>query len=381
MTHKVYITKAGKFLPNQGIENDEMEEYLGFINHLPSKSKQIVLRNNGIKQRFYALDKKGNPTHSNSQIVALAIRNMFDNNIDEIKKIDLLSCGTSTPDQMIPSHGLMVHGWLPEANGIEVVSLSGVCCSGMHALKYAYMSIKCGEVANAVSTGSERVSPLLKSSCFENEVTNLSLLEENPYLSFEKDFLRWMLSDGAAAFLLQNKPNENSISLRIDWIEGVSYANETETCMYMACEKVEDGVLKSYMDYSSSEIIEHSIMSIKQDIKLLSKHVVSFAVSGVKSALRKNKISVDEIDYFLPHISSEFFRSKLSEKLDAEGMGIPQEKWFTNLTTVGNVGAGSIYLMLEELFHSNTLKKGQKILMFVPESARFSYMYGLLTVC
>ena len=45
-------------------------------------------------------------------IAALAIRNMFDNNVDEIKKNDLLSCGTSTPDQMIPSHELMVHGWL-----------------------------------------------------------------------------------------------------------------------------------------------------------------------------------------------------------------------------------------------------------------------------
>jgi 3-oxoacyl-[acyl-carrier-protein] synthase-3 len=46
-----------------------------------------------------------------------------------------------------------------------------------------------------------------------------------------------MLSDGAAAFLLSDKPNADGLSLRVDWIEGVSYANEMETCMYMACEK------------------------------------------------------------------------------------------------------------------------------------------------
>jgi 3-oxoacyl-[acyl-carrier-protein] synthase-3 len=52
-----------------------------------------------------------------------------------------------------------------------------------------------------------------------------------------------------------------------------------------------------------------------------------------------------------------------------------------NLKTKGNVGAGSIYIMLEELFNNGTLKKGDKILLAVPESARFSYAFSYLTVC
>ncbi|MCF6297190.1 MAG: hypothetical protein L3J08_04275, partial [Flavobacteriaceae bacterium] len=60
---------------------------------------------------------------------------------------------------------------------------------------------------------------------------------------------------------------------------------------------------------------------------------------------------------------------------------IPWEKWFMNLSKVGNIGAGSIYIMLEELVQSGKLKKGDKILLSVPESARFSYAYSLLTVC
>ncbi len=62
-------------------------------------------------------------------------------------------------------------------------------------------------------------------------------------------------------------------------------------------------------------------------------------------------------------------------------LNIPEEKWFSNLSQVGNVGAGSIYLMVDELFKSNKIKKGDKILLAVPESARFSYVFGLLTVC
>jgi 3-oxoacyl-[acyl-carrier-protein] synthase-3 len=59
---------------------------------------------------------------------------------------------------------------------------------------------------------------------------------------------------------------------------------------------------------------------------------------------------------------------------------VDDEKWFLNLPKVGNVGAASVMLMLEELFNSGRLQKGNKIMLMVPESARFSYAYALLTV-
>lgn len=380
MTNEVYITNAGKFLPNQPVSNDEMEDYLGMIHHLSSKSRRIVLRNNGIKSRYYAIDKNGVATHTNSQMASLAIRNMMDNDPEKIKAIDLLCCGTSSPDQMMPSHGVMVHGWLPESSAIEVVSPSGVCCSGMHALKYAWMAVRLGEAKNAVASGSERLSRILRSDVFEEEANKLEAAEKNPYITFDKEFLRWMLSDGAGALLLRNTKNENGISLRIDGLEGVSYAHLVEPCMYMASEKLEGGVLKSYMDYSPSEIIDHSILAIKQDIKLLGENIVELGYLLFKPLYEKFKIKSSDIDYFLPHLSSEFFRNKIAEKLDSNDMTIPQEKWFTNLSTLGNVGAGSVYMMLEELFNSGKLKKGEKIFLLVPESSRFSYMYALLTV-
>ena len=150
--------------------------------------------------------------------------------------------------------------------------------------------------------------------------------------------------------------------------------------MYMASEKLETGELKSYMDYSAPEILNQSILSIKQDVKLLSEHIVPRGFDKLKLILERRNISVDEIDYFLPHMSSHFFKDKIAYQLSSNGMAIPEEKWFTNLHSVGNVGAGSIYLMVDELFKSGKLKKGDKVLLAVPESSRFSYMFGLLTV-
>ncbi|HMX80741.1 MAG TPA: beta-ketoacyl-ACP synthase III [Ferruginibacter sp.] len=379
--NEVYITNTASYFPNSPVSNDEMEEYLGYINGQPSKSKRIVLRNNGITNRYYALTKDRKITHTNAQITAEAVKALLGNDAAKLKNIDLLSCGTSSPDQVMPSHGVMVHGLLPEMNPIEVVSPAGVCCAGMHALKYAYLAIKTGDASLAVATGSERFSALLVSDVFEDEAKKLKELEENPYIGFEKEFLRWMLSDGAAAFLMTNKKNENGLSLRVEWLEGFSFANEMEACMYSASEKQKDGSLKGYMEYTPDEIMNRSILSIKQDVKLLSEHIVPLGGVGLKAALDKHGVKSDEVDYFLPHMSSHFFKDKIFQRLIENGNGIPYDKWFVNLSTVGNVGAASVYLMVDELYHSGKLKPGDKILLLVPESARFSYMYSLLTVC
>ncbi len=380
MSNQVYINSTSAYFPNNPVSNDEMEEYLGFIDGRPSKSKKIVLRNNGIINRYYALEKGGKSTHTNAQMTALAVKELFKDDPDKIKEIELLSCGTSSPDQVMPSHGVMTHGWLPEANSIEVVSPAGVCCAGMHAIKYAYLAIKSGETKLAVATGSERFSGLLVSDVFEEEAQKLKEMEENPFIAFQKDFLRWMLSDGASAFLMSDKPNETGLSLRLDWIEGASYANEMDTCMYMGGEKMEDGSLKGFMDYTPEEIMNKSIFSVKQDITLLSDNIVHLGGKKIKEIMDRKGLTSKDVDYFLPHISSDFFKTKIYDLVEYYGGGIPYEKWFINLYTVGNVGAASVYLMINELFHSGRLKKGERILLLVPESARFSYMYALLTV-
>jgi 3-oxoacyl-[acyl-carrier-protein] synthase-3 len=107
MNKGVYITRLAKFLPNKAVSNDKMEKYLGMIGNKPSLARRIVLRNNGIKNRYYALDEHGNTTHTNAEITALAIKNLTDKKFS-IKDIELLACGTTSPDQLLPSHAVMV---------------------------------------------------------------------------------------------------------------------------------------------------------------------------------------------------------------------------------------------------------------------------------
>ena len=377
--NKVYINAIEKYMPNSPVSNDEMEGFLGLINGNESKSRGLILRNNKIRTRYYALDKNGKPTHTNAKLTALAVNKVLGNNID-LSEIQLLTAGTSSPDTIQPAHALMVHGELETKHQMEVMSAHGTCNAGMLSLKYAYLSILSGEVSNAVSAASEIFSTWMNSKNFENEIDKRKEIEDNPYIAFEKDFLRWMLSDGAVAALLQDKPNEKGISLKIDWIDVTSYANELKTCMYAGCIKDEDGEVKGWRELSPDEQNIQSVFSLKQDARYLQKHIINCGVDHLKKVSKKKKLNIDEVDWFLPHLSSMFFKDEAYNKLKDGGFNIPKEKWFINLPKIGNVGAASAMLMLEELFNSGNLKTGEKILVMVPESARFSSTYMLLTV-
>jgi len=375
---EVYITKVGKYLPNVAVSNDEMESYLGLINEAASKARRIILRNNRITSRYYAVDKNGKSTHNNAELTKLAIDSLFDDSFTA-KEMELLSCGTSTPDNFLPSHAAMVHGLLKNQS-VELNSSTGVCCAGMNSLKFGYLSVKSGNTQNAVCTGSEKVSSWMRSEKYEQEVANLKNLEEQPIIAFKKDFLRWMLSDGAGAFLLQNQP-KGELSLKIEWMEAFSYAHELEACMYAGGDKLETGEIKPWSDYKPEEWLQYSVFSIKQDVKLLDEHILNKGALSMSEAMAKHNITSEDIDYFLPHVSSHYFVEGLKKQLAEKGVGVADDKWFMNLGRVGNVGSASIYLALEELFNSGKLKKGQKILLSVPESGRFSFAYAYLTVC
>ncbi|KAF2328363.1 MAG: beta-ketoacyl-ACP synthase III [Flavobacterium nitrogenifigens] len=375
---EVYITKAAKYLPNEAVSNDEMEAYLGLINDTASKARRIILRNNKITSRYYAVDKEGKSTHSNAELTKNAILPLFDENFTP-QDVEVLSCGTSTPDIFLPSHAAMVHGLLKNKS-VELNSSTGVCCAGMNSLKFGFLSIKSGNSKNAICTGSEKVSTWLNAQKYNHEADNLKSLEEQPIIAFKKDFLRWMLSDGAGAFLLENKPR-GPISLKIEWMEAFSYAYELETCMYAGGDKLENGEIKGWSDYSPEQWLNESVFSIKQDVKLLDEFILSKGAQSMKDAMDKNNIKSEDITYFIPHVSSNFFVEGLKKGLNEKGIGMSDDKWFMNLSRVGNVGSASIYLALEELLNSGNLKKGDKILLSVPESGRFSFAYAYLTVC
>ena len=93
---EVYITGLASYLPGKPVENDDIEKYLGIVNHTPSITKSLILRNNGIKKRHYALRENGTPSLNNTQLTAHAIRELMENFAPEFSP-QMLACGTTFP--------------------------------------------------------------------------------------------------------------------------------------------------------------------------------------------------------------------------------------------------------------------------------------------
>jgi 3-oxoacyl-[acyl-carrier-protein] synthase III len=374
MASEVYLTRIASCLPLEPVGNDEMETVLGMVGGRPSRARRMVLRNNGIQHRHYAIDPAtGEFVMSNAQLAAEAVRRLGD-----VGAVDCLAAGTSRPDQLMPGHGVMVHGELGWPR-LEVASLAGVCVSGAAAFKYAWLAVRSGEAQRAVAVASELASAAMRSANFEAEAEyKVQELAERPEIAFEKDFLRWMLSDGAGAVLLEPQPR-GPLSLRVNWVEMSSAANEMPACMYSGAEKNPDGSLTGWQQFPPVELSQRSVLSVKQDVKLLNEHVIRLTLTEpLRDLVAKHGLTGQDIDWFLPHYSSNYFAEPVAAGVVAAGLDIPRERWFTNLTEKGNTGSASPYIMLDELFRSGRIEKGHKILMYIPESGRFSSAFIFL---
>jgi 3-oxoacyl-[acyl-carrier-protein] synthase-3 len=376
----VFITGTGSFLPNAPVGNDDMERILGQVGGRPSRARKLVLRSNGIVSRHYAIDPETlRFNDTNAGMTAGAVRALGDA-VRPLPQVGCLACGTSIADQLMPGHAVMVQGELGWP-ACEVVSTAGVCVAGMTALKYAVMAIASGQHRAAVATGSELSSASMRADAFSPEIdARVESLERHPELAFEKDFLRWMLSDGAGAVLCENESRHDRMCLRVDWLEILSYAGELETCMYAGAVKHPDGRLQGWREFGAASALSDSVMAVKQDVRLLHDEVVRYTVEKPLAALMaRRKLRAESIDHFLPHYSSNFFRGRLSAGLRTAGLDIPETRWFTTVDTCGNTGSASIYISLDALFRSGKIARGERLLCFVPESGRFSSAYLHLT--
>lgn len=379
MTTRAYITALGAFLPGEPVPNDAMEALLGLVFGKPSRARTRVLSNNKIETRHYALDAQGKATSSIHAMAAAACRQALDRAVGSeaaARKVQYLAAASSLDDLFLPGLASMVHGEL-KCEPCEIASFSGVCCSGMAALSAAAAQLKSGLKTNALVTASEFPSRHFRAEKFESQDS----VKAGGGPDMDAEFLRWMLSDGAGAAYLSSQPASRGLSLEIEWLDMRSYADRFEACMYAGAEKGSDGKFSGlWGDYQSYEAaVAGGAFSLRQDFKILD-NIVKIGVQRYLELLSSGRIDPNEFDYFACHYSSHHFKGQIVELLEKAEAAIPESKWFSNLSSKGNTGSASIFIMLEELMYSGRLKAGQKVLCMVPESGRFTVSFMMLKV-
>lgn len=374
MNNDVFITSIGKFLPGNAVSNKEMEAYLGDIHGQSSELGKFVLRQNKIKQRYYAIDKEGKACFTNALLAAHAVRDTIAKSERSLHEVDYLASASTQGDMLVPGLASMVHGEL-KIPPLEIANFQSVCASSMMALKSGYLQVKSQEKQAALITGSEFSSRFFRPGFYEET----AILDAGNKVPMQAEFLRWTLSDGAGAVLLEARPNIHKHSLKIEWIDLCSYADRFDACM-IAGTAINDPAATPWSHYASTrKAAEGGAFILYQDFDLL-KEMLPVWAGHYLGLVESGKINPDAIDWNLCHYSAHSLRVEMINLLSRTGALIPEEKWFTNLYTKGNTGAASLFIMLEELFNEKELKKGQKILCSVPESGRCIIAFMLLTV-
>jgi len=364
-----YITSTGSFLPGPPVGNDDVEQLLGLVGGRRSRLRSRIQKANGIKTRHYAIDRSHRTTHSNEQMAVLAAQACMAKSPLPLRSVGVLSCATTQGDLVIPGFGSMVQAGLgiPE---VELHTAHGVCSSSVMAVRAAVNTLRVGDQSNALVVVSELSSRLFKNTRYE-------AAGGRDAVDFDAEFLRFMLSDGAGAWLLECEPRGRC--LRVDWIRSYSHADSLRVCMSIGgpADPKETRSCQDYATYAEAEAA--GALLIRQDVKLLD-HVVKLGVDGALRLIDEGLLDMARLDRLLCHYSSHHFRSKIFDMLKMCGASVPAEKWFTNLYTKGNTGSASIMIMLDDFLAEGRAKVGDTLLCMVPESARFNVAYMHLTV-
>jgi 3-oxoacyl-[acyl-carrier-protein] synthase III len=363
-----YITGTGAYLPGDPVSNEQLASRFGDGTRRGEALRRRALAANGIRTRHYAIDEHGKTLMLNEELAVRAVRRALADRGLPPSAVRMLATGTTQGDLLIPGFASMVHGRLG-GGPMELLSAAGVCASGMAALKAAVSAVQLGQHPVAVAVGSELVSRSFAGrDCQEPDTS----------------FLRWTLSDGAGAVVVEPEPRPDGLSLRVDWMHLVSYAHEHKVCMSAGLcrqtppdggrdpRELEPQAGTTWLDHHDDSF---AAPRLRQDMSALPA-LIDVGVAEYIALVKAGRID-PETEHVLCHYSAEHFREKLLARLREAGFEPDGDTWFTNLHTAGNTGAASIFVMLDAAMPR--LKPGDRVLLVVPESGRFTLAFAQLT--
>lgn len=310
------IRGIGSYTPERRVTNDELAQTL-------DTSDEWIQSHTGIRSRHVAA-----PEQAASDLAVEACTRALAEAKCDPATVDLILLATSTPDyQGLPSTASVVQHRLgcSNAGAMDLV----VACSGfVYGLETARAYIRGGMAKNVLVVGSEVYSRIVdwsdRSTCI-------------------------LFGDGAGACLLSGVEG-SGVEGEVGVIDSVlrSRGSDAES-LYRPVGGSRTPLAKGEKPGSDSYL--------KMDGRKVYVFAVSVLVDIIRTLLERNNISIDEVDYIVPHQANVRIIEAAAKRAD-----IPMDKFFTNLQEYANTSAASIPIALDEMRRDGLLKPGALIL-------------------
>jgi 3-oxoacyl-[acyl-carrier-protein] synthase-3 len=306
----VRIIATGSYVPDGVITNDYLGQHYGC-------DPEWIVRRTGILERRHAL-----PHQATSDLCYEAAELCLQRAGIARQEVDLLICGTYTPDMSFPSTACLLQDRL----GLHCAAfdLQAACAGFMYALVTGAAYIAAGVSRYALVIGGD---------------TNSRVANPRDQKTFP------LFGDGAGAVLLAKAPKEYGIlsySLGSDGRGG-------DLLSRPAC--------GSRLP-PSADLLAQGLQYLYMDGRAVFRWAVNILCDSIRDVLQHSHLTIDDIDVFIPHQANIRI---INAALDA--LHIPREKVFCNLHKYGNTSAGSIPLALDEAVQEGRIRPGSLIVM------------------
>ncbi len=355
----VRLTGTGTFLPGQAISSDEVDYYLGEVNDAPGKIRNWQKRIRSLMKEMldveyyhFAIDPATRMfTEDNvTMSVKAALKAISDAGMQP-QDIELIVYGSAHQDQM-PTASVRIQ----EKLGIEQcgeLSVHANCTSAYKAILLAYDLIRNGRYKNALV-----ISSSISSSELVAEYYNQPLIKK------EELFLRYFLSDGAAALILKSD-NQKSNGLYIEHVYMESVGGNKPSAM--------GNKRPAYWMNPKEEFDKgyHHLAQMFQEELRSNFHEADGSVflKGLKRMIAKYDIDLTDLRFFQVNFPSKHITELVMD--ECQSLGISRDTLYTKMSTMGYIGPPMALLCLDKIKKEEKLNKNDLILSFVTEVSKF----------
>lgn len=306
----VQVVGCGSYLPDQIVTNEQLDEKYGC-------DPNWIVQRTGIIERRHCPEGMA----TSDMCIEASRRAIRSSGIDP-QQVDLLVCGTFTPDYHCPSTACLIQDQL----GLDCPAFdtAAACAGFMYALVTAAQFVATGNAKYALAVGGD---------------LNSRIVNPQDQRTFP------LFGDGAGAVLLTRGTPHQGL---------VCYQLGSDGSGGQLLDRPAGGTRSPL----SAETYQSGDHFLRMDGRSVFKWAVRMLADTIDLVLEKSGMTVHDISQFVLHQANIRIINAAAEQL-----GIPQEKLFVNLDRYGNTSAGSIPIALDEAFRADKIHRGDAILM------------------
>ena len=314
MMHKTKIVGTGSFVPKKVLTNADLSKFL-------DTTDEWIRTRTGIEERHILAEGE-----TGLDMAYEASLRVLEASKRSALQLNMIIMATSSPNQRLPGNSFLLQDRLG-AKHASVFDVSVACSGFLYGISIADQFIKTGHDRTILVVGQEAMSKVVdwtdRSTCV-------------------------LFGDAAGAVILEPAlpQDEHQILLSTHLFANGSWA--------ALLEAPGGGTAQAW----TPESLKRGDHLVKMKGKEVFREAVDCMTQACLEALGKAKITVQDIDVFIPHQANDRIVKAIAKRLRC-----PDEKIFVNLNKYGNTSAASIPLALDEAVRSKKIKTGDLVLM------------------